>query len=98
MGNYETRKRMVGPRAYLEPRPTYRSIKFGGRFVNLKALARDHHFNHSYITRIIKGSRTASVDYCRRVAAALDMPLEDFLQAVDDLRDDIRAELLKHVS
>lgn len=88
---------MVGPRAYLEPRPTYRSIKFGGRFVNLKELARDNHFNHSYITRIIKGSRTASVDYCRRVAEALDMPLEDFLQAVDELRADLKAALLKRV-
>lgn len=89
---------LQGPRAYLETRPTFRSVKFGGRFINLKEMARCEHMEHSYLTRVINGSRRPSLEYLSRIVAALQMTTDDFLACVEERKAFLHAQLLRRVS
>lgn len=80
---------MSGPRAYLVERPNSQSIKFGGRFINLNEMAAEEGFSHGYLSRIIAGDRTPRVDYAKKVAKALGMGLEDFLQCCQDRKQEL---------
>ena len=72
-----------------QPRPTRQSIYFGGRFINLSAIARTQHIDLSYLSRIMAGNRRASVDRYAIIARALEMTIEDLLAAIDQ-----RAQML----
>ena len=77
-----------GPSAYLEEHPNAKSVRFGGRYIDLLRLAHVEGLDHGYLSRILAGQRTPSIAYARRIAAALRMSLEDFLEAVDDRKQE----------
>lgn len=72
----------VGPRAYLEEQHTAQSIRLAGRYINLKHMAAEEGFDHSYLSRIMSGERTPSVAYYKRIADALLMPLDELMEAI----------------
>lgn len=82
---------MPQPFACLVENPTKSSIIFGGKAINLSALARAQNIDPSYLSRIFSGVRTPRLDYVRRLSAALGMGLEDFLSALDDRIAGLRA-------
>lgn len=78
----------LGPRAYLEDRPTAQSIKLGGRFINAKNLAEGEGLCHSHVTRVLNGDRPCSVEYLQKLASALLMSVDDLLEAIHDRKTD----------
>lgn len=68
--------RRSGPTACLDEKPTSKSIRLGGRFINLSRLA-EFGFDHSYLSRILAGDRNPSMDYARRVAKCLGILTDD---------------------
>lgn len=87
----------LGPRAYLESRPSSQSIRLGGRYINLSRMAEDEGFDHSYLSRIMCGERTPSVPYLTRIAECLSMTRDDLLTAIDIRKEELRDKLLARV-
>jgi transcriptional regulator with XRE-family HTH domain len=77
---------MVGPRAFLEDKPTPQSIKLGGRYINMLKLSEATGFSHSYVSRILAGKRSPTIPYLRKVAEALYMTVDDLLECIEDRR------------
>lgn len=63
--------------------PTAQTITFGGRFISLGILSEITRIERSHISRILRGERQASVDAMRRLAKALGMDAQQFLNALD---------------
>jgi transcriptional regulator with XRE-family HTH domain len=55
------------------------AVRFAGRHVNLSELSRMFMLDQSYLSRILSGKRKPSWTYAIRIAEALDMGLEQFL-------------------
>lgn len=87
----------MGPRAYLEDHPTAYSVRLGGRYINLQRLANEENFNHSYLSRIVSGDRTPSLPYYQRLADALQMELQDLIDAIADRKVEIKAKLQRQL-
>lgn len=79
----------VGPRAYLEARPTAQTVKLGGRYINIQLLAEENGLDHGYVSRIVNGKRTPSIDYLTRIAAALKMERDELLFAIALRKDEL---------
>lgn len=72
------------PTAYIhDPQSAYKSTEFAGQFINSYELSKDHGLCHSHVWRILTGERKGSTAYVRRIAKALGMSLEAFVDAAD---------------
>ena len=61
-----------------EANPNSQSIFFGGRYLNLSALAKETGMDPSYLSRVFSGKRGASLMRAGKIAYALDMSLDEF--------------------
>lgn len=77
-----------GPQDCLEENPTAQSVKLGDCYINIRRLA-DRGFEHGYLSRILSGERTPSLDYARRIANELGMTLESLLWHIDQRRAEV---------
>lgn len=64
------KQRAAGPTKCLDDNPSSKSIRLGGRFINLMRLA-EHGFDHGYLSRILSEDRVPSVAYAMKLATAL---------------------------
>lgn len=64
-------------------KPTRSSILFGGIWINVSAIARTQGMKQSFVSKIMSGSRGASVTDLRRVANAIGFGLEELLDAIE---------------
>lgn len=80
----------VGPKGcLLEGNANSRSIRFAGRYINLKEVWRQSGVGHGYLSKIFSGERVASTTTYLRVAKALDMGLDELLNAIEDRRREL---------
>ena len=75
---------MANPVGCIERKPTPQSVKFGGRYINLSAMARSQNMDQSYLSRVFCGKRNPTLDHSRKMAAALGMTMDQFLEALDE--------------
>ena len=68
----------------IERHPTTQTVWFAGHAINLSAIAESFSppLNKSYLSYIFRGQRKPSVDYARKIAMALGMQLQAFLDAL----------------
>ena len=79
---------MNGPKAYIHTKPRTNSVLFGGQFINIYRLCKDHpDLDRGYVSYILSGERRGSVDILQKLSAALDMTLEDFLACVKERKE-----------
>lgn len=64
-------------------KPNGLSVKFGGVPISLSAICRLTDIDLSHLSRIFSGKRQPSTKASRRIAEALEMTLEDFLDTLD---------------
>jgi transcriptional regulator with XRE-family HTH domain len=67
----------------IEKNPTSKTVWFGGKPINERAIARAQALDQSYVSRVFTGDRTPSIKNARKIAAVLGMGLEDFLEELD---------------
>ncbi len=67
-----------------EMKPNRQSVMFAGRYISLLGIARTQNIDQSYLSRVFSGERSPSLNHARKLAAALGMGLEAFLDALDD--------------
>lgn len=90
---------MVGPRAYLEDRPSHQSVRLSGRYINIKRLSYDLDMDHSYVTRIISGERAnPSYAYLKRIADAFLMTVDELVAAIADRKQERDTELRRRLA
>lgn len=73
------------PISCLELHPNPRTVYLAGKPVNLMAIARTQGLDESYLSRILNGHRDViniSIGHGMKIAAALGMTLDDFIEAV----------------
>ena len=63
--------------------PSRQSIQIGGKYVNLSAISRQQNIDHSYLSRIFSGERIPRITHARKIALAIGMGLEEFLDALE---------------
>jgi transcriptional regulator with XRE-family HTH domain len=61
------------PTQCLEDAPTSQSVKFAGRFINLAKLHRQVGIDRGYVSYILSGKRSPTVEYAKRIAQGLGM-------------------------
>lgn len=74
------------PHTFLQHRITSQSIRFGGRYINLTQLATFAHVDKGYVSRILRGIGSPSLDILVVLAGALHMTLDDFYRAIKQRR------------
>lgn len=83
--------RRVGPRRYLEDNPTPQTVRFGGRYINLKRMAEGEDMNHSYLSYILSGKRTPALEYAEKIVEALGLTgLDELFECIRDRKDELR--------
>lgn len=83
--------RRVGPRRYLEDNPTAGSVRFGGRYINLKRLAEGEDMNHSYLSYILSGERTPTFKYATKIVEALGLcGLDELFDCIADRKAELK--------
>lgn len=65
----------------IEPSPTKQTIRFAGTPVNMSKLCEETGVIYSYLSHILNGHRTPSIDIAKKVATGLGMDLGEFIQA-----------------
>ena len=74
-----------GPKSCIEYHPDTRSVMLGGRYINITLLADVMKCDHGYLCRILRGERTPSIPFLRRMADALSMTgTDELLAAIDE--------------
>ena len=68
------------PTGCLATKPTEQSVLFCHEFINLSQLARLTHISVSGLSLVFSGKRQPSVKNARKMAAALETDLGDFLK------------------
>jgi hypothetical protein len=63
--------------------PTKQTLAFAGRFINLSEISRKQGIDTSYLSRIFNGQRMPTVPYIRKIGNALEMQIQEFLDALD---------------
>lgn len=87
-----------GPKAFIVDEPDNRNIRFGGKFINISDLSRSLGIDITHTSRVLRGTREASVKVAISLASALGMSMDDFLSAIDDRKNEIDAEDNAHRS
>lgn len=77
-------KRRPGPTQCLEETPSSKTIRLGGRFINMTRLS-EYGFDHGYLSYILSGQRTPSIPYATRVAKCLGILDDEGLPDVTTL-------------
>jgi transcriptional regulator with XRE-family HTH domain len=77
------RGKYIAPNACLTSKPTPQSVLFCGYFINLSTIALHTHLTVSYISKVFRGDRTPSLKNTKLIAAALNMDLSSFVNALD---------------
>lgn len=72
------------PTGCVTEKPIKSSIILGGRYINLSAISRTQDIDLSYLSRIINGKKEPTIRVARKVASAIGMGLEEFLDAIDE--------------
>lgn len=81
------------PRRCLQHRPSSRSVKINGRFINLNALSQVLGFeDNSYLCRIFAGKRNPSVKRMQIIADALMMDVGELIRAIADRTQELEGE------
>lgn len=72
----------------LERHPTSQTVWFAGQAINLQAIADSFSppLGHSYLSYIFSGKRQPSVSVARKIALALGMQLQAFLEQLEKER------------
>lgn len=70
------RKRPLAPTRCLDENPTSKSIRLGGRFINLTRLS-EYGMDHGYLSYIFSGDRVPSIPYGRKIAKLLGILTEE---------------------
>lgn len=73
------------PTACLQDRRTPRPVMFAGEAISLSKISRHTGVNVSLLSKIFSGRRQPTLDSARRIAVALGMRLDEFLEAVDNI-------------
>ena len=74
------------PTRCLEDSPTPQSVQFAGVYINLSAISRLNGLQQSHLSRIFSGKRYTTIATARKIADALGMPLESFLDELDKIQ------------
>ncbi len=85
------------PKGCVETHPHCQSVKLGNTFVNLSMIARSQGLRKDYLSRIFSGQRTPSVLTVQKIAAALGLSVDEFLELLDDrlkLKQEEREKLM----
>lgn len=80
---------LTGPFGCLDKHPTAQSIKFSGKYINLKEMSRVYDLDHGYLSRIFNRKRVPSIAYAKIIAKALHMTYEDFIKALSLVEADV---------
>ncbi len=70
--------------------PNVQTIKFGGKYINLSAIARSQGFDLSYMSRLMSGKRRLTLANSRKIAALLGMTLDDFDDAYQERMKEVK--------
>lgn len=72
------------PAQFIQQTPHPGSVKFAGVYLNLRVLARHLSYNptHSHLSRIFSSDRDPSLRVLRKLAEALNMTPDQFLEAI----------------
>ncbi len=62
-------------------------VTFGGATVNLSHISRETRMSRPLLSRIFSGQLTGSVDSLVRISKYLDLPLEDVVNALREIRE-----------
>lgn len=63
--------------------PNTQSVYFGDDPINLSAISRISGIDCSYLSRIFRGQRTPRAIYIRKISQAMDMTMEQFMDALE---------------
>lgn len=80
---------ITGPFGCLDRHPTAQSIRFNGKYINLKEMSRLYNLDHGYLSRIFNKHRIPSIAYAKTIAKALHMQYEDFLASSGYIEADV---------
>lgn len=78
-------------------KPAINSVLLGGRYVSVQAISRVQGLDPSYVCKIINGKKDPTVKTARKIASAVGMGLEEFLDAVDERVKHLKAAEAKMV-
>lgn len=67
-------------------------VFLAGRFINVHQLAQATGMDYTYLYRVFRGERSPSLDYARRIAAALEMETFEFLRSLETALSDADIE------
>jgi len=74
----------AGKTGVFEQHPNPQTVPFGGKHVNLSAIARAQNIDRTYLSRIFAGKRTPSLPHCKNISAVLGMSIDQFLAALEE--------------
>lgn len=77
-----TAKPRLGPRACFTRRPTFRTIRFCGRYISLREISWKAGLAQGHASKVFTGQRRLTLNLAEKISTALDMPLEDFIVAL----------------
>lgn len=75
-----------GPTQCIQHNPSKKNktITFGGCFINIHEIERDHGLNPGYVSRILSGKANPTAAYLKKLSAALGMSITNLLTAIDE--------------
>jgi transcriptional regulator with XRE-family HTH domain len=79
----------AGKSGVFEKSPNTQTTKFGGKFINISALARSLNMDISYLSRILRGSRVPKLSICKNIAAMMGMTLDEFSEALEVRQNEV---------
>lgn len=90
--------RRASPQSCLHLKPTARSTRFAGKYINLSDLARAANIHPSYASYLISGKRTPSTTILKRLSKVLNMTTDAILEAIDDHVAEMEAEYKRRLA
>lgn len=82
---------MKGPLSCIVSTPDSRTVRFRGQYINVSQIAVMQGLDKSYISRVFRGERDPSLATAKRIAACLGMGVGEFVEALDEHIQALRA-------
>lgn len=78
------------PSGPIEKFVTGNSVIFAGKIINISAIARTQNLDRPNLSNVLNGRRGAGINTIAKIAAALDMTMEEVIQAIEDKKELLR--------
>lgn len=72
-----------------------RSVFFGGKYINILAIARTQNLDQSFVSQILRGNKAPSIATAIKISAALGMTVDEFIAAIEERKMELNLRAIE---